>query len=219
MRGAVFLSASVPVPSRGNYLDTCSVVAIREAVLAVVAVVLPRARLVMGGHPAITPLVWRASSALGLSSRVHLFQSEFFESFLPPEASEFANLHWTARLESREESLRRMRLEMLGEGVSSVGEIAIGFFVGGMEGVQEEYGLLKRLQPTACIAPVGATGAAARIIWDRESRRRKVEWREIELPGEGTFQSLRTETHFRRLFAAVLRDCSKSTKHEGRGSL
>jgi hypothetical protein len=58
MTFAVFLSASVPDPKRDpKYYRTADVTAIRDAVRALVTIVLPKARLVWGGHPAITPPV------------------------------------------------------------------------------------------------------------------------------------------------------------------
>lgn len=54
----VFLSASIPDPARDKrYFGTGDTIAIRDAVIALVSVVLPRTKLVFGGHPAITPLV------------------------------------------------------------------------------------------------------------------------------------------------------------------
>ena len=53
----VFLSASVPLPSRNpKYFDTADVIAIRDAVRALIMVVVEQqGQLVFGGHPAITP--------------------------------------------------------------------------------------------------------------------------------------------------------------------
>ncbi len=62
----VFLSASVPLPDRDRrFAETADVIAIREAIKAVVGEVIPRGCLVFGGHPAITPLVARLVRAMG----------------------------------------------------------------------------------------------------------------------------------------------------------
>jgi SLOG cluster3 family len=55
----IFLSASVPLPSRNPlYFDTADVIAIRDAVRALTMVVVEQhVQLVFGGHPAITPMI------------------------------------------------------------------------------------------------------------------------------------------------------------------
>lgn len=55
----VFLSASVPLPSRNRaYFDTADVIAIRDAIRALTMVIIEEdIQLVFGGHPAITPMI------------------------------------------------------------------------------------------------------------------------------------------------------------------
>ena len=54
----IFLSASIPSPERDRkYYDTADIVAIRDAVRALATVVIPKAHLIWGGHPSITPLI------------------------------------------------------------------------------------------------------------------------------------------------------------------
>jgi hypothetical protein len=55
----IFLSASIP--DRDPYVRDSDPLAIREAVLALVAVTVRERRLVFGGHPAISPLVEHAA--------------------------------------------------------------------------------------------------------------------------------------------------------------
>lgn len=43
-----------------------------------------------------------------------------------------------------------------------------GVFIGGMNGVEDEYNMFKTLQPKAQLIPVASTGAAAKIIYERE---------------------------------------------------
>ncbi len=65
MKEAVFLSASVPDPKRApNFAKTADAVAITAAVGALVYVTLGRRRLVWGGHPAITPMIWVVAESL-----------------------------------------------------------------------------------------------------------------------------------------------------------
>ncbi|MFH7375956.1 hypothetical protein RA263_28030, partial [Pseudomonas syringae pv. tagetis] len=67
INAAIFLSASVP-DGRGEnrYAQTADTVAIATAVGALVHVVLGRRRLVWGGHPAITPMVYAVAEGLGV---------------------------------------------------------------------------------------------------------------------------------------------------------
>ena len=88
----VFLSASVPLPNRDpEFLDTADVVAIREAVKALVGEVIPKGILVFGGHPAITPLLSLLLRGLGPEARrrIILYQSARFSDQFAPENDEF----------------------------------------------------------------------------------------------------------------------------------
>ena len=66
-RRPVFLSASVPDPLRNpRYFESADPARIRQAVGALVRVAAPSARLVFGGHPAISPLVLDAATQVKL---------------------------------------------------------------------------------------------------------------------------------------------------------
>jgi len=75
----IFLSASVPAPGEPFY-DTIDVIAIRDSVKALATVVLPKAHLIWGGHPAITPLIRNVflaiNSEINIKKHVTLYQSE-----------------------------------------------------------------------------------------------------------------------------------------------
>lgn len=90
----VFLSASVPLPERNrHYFETADVLAIREAIKALVEVVLPVGRITCGGHPAITPLLAFFVQEAGLDrNHLTIFQSRFFEHILPDENSQFQDI-------------------------------------------------------------------------------------------------------------------------------
>ena len=61
----IFLSASLPTPDRSRRFYAASDnFAARSAIRALASVVTPQARLVWGGHPAVTPLVRLAMSRL-----------------------------------------------------------------------------------------------------------------------------------------------------------
>lgn len=167
----VFLSASLPDPRRDpKYFATGNTVAIRDAVVALTTVVLPRTRLVFGGHPAITPMVKWVAEQLGHFDRLRMFQSKFFREHYLADVEVFkyeeVEAVWAeSRAEMRAKSLTKMRTEML---LSESFSAAV--FVGGMEGVEEEYDLAKELRELRDVPrfPVATTGAAAARLWSRE---------------------------------------------------
>lgn len=161
---SVFVSASVPDPLRDEkYFTTGDTVAIRDAVIALLMVVLPRTRLVFGGHPAITPMVKWVADQLEAFNRVHMFQSKFFRAFYLKDLELFRYEEIDAVPEDREASLLDMRMAMI-----KSEEFCAAFFIGGMEGVEAEYELLKNHKPGVPRFPVYTTGAAARILWTKE---------------------------------------------------
>lgn len=159
--GPVFLSASIPSPDRDPvYMRSANLVAIREAVSALTLVVVPTARLVFGGHPAISPLVHLAAERLGAADNVFIYQSQFFQHLIPPSSLKFRHLIWTPAGADRDSSLLRMREQMI-----SSEPFHAGVFIGGMEGVEEEFQLFQRYHPNALILAVASTGAAARGLF------------------------------------------------------
>lgn len=186
----VFLSASVPDPRRDpRYYDTADVVAIREAVRALASVVLPRARLVFGGHPAVTPMVRQVAEALGRVDRVRIYQSRYFAPEAPADNAAFPWLVWVDADGDQAGSLLRMREAML-----SRHRLKAAVFVGGMDGVVDEHAMVCRLQPGAVRLPVGSTGAAALVL--------------LAAPGTGlapeTARMLERDTVYGALFERLL---------------
>lgn len=163
--GSVFLSASIPSQGRDlAYMTTANLLAIREAVSALTLVVVPVNRLVFGGHPAISPLVHLAAERLGSADHVYIYQSQFFKSIIPRSSLMFRHLVWTPAGADRTSSLLRMRDQMI-----TSESFQAGVFIGGMEGVEEEFTIFRHLHPNAIILAVASTGAAARILFDRET--------------------------------------------------
>ena len=120
--GAIFLSASVP--TREPYSLDCRPQEIQAAINALAQVVLGRRKLVWGGHPAITPLLWSAAQAVGVeyTVAVELFQSRLFTKVLPPENKYFANVRLIDAVgEDQEASLRREEIILNGDGAISLG--------------------------------------------------------------------------------------------------
>lgn len=165
----VFLSASVPLPGRDErFLRTCDVIAVREAIKGLVEVMVQQGTLVFGGHPAITPMVALLMRSYGAEAkkRVVLYQSEYFAKRLPQENDEFIDLRLIpAQSKSRKRSLDRMRRRMIEDT-----NFDAAVFIGGMEGVLEEYELFKKHHPNARLWPIASTGAAAREIFVSEGR-------------------------------------------------
>ena len=93
MTRRIFLSASVPVPGRGDFHESANPFLIQFAIRELLTVCLGRRILVWGGHPAITPMVWAVCEDLDVaySKAVVLYQSKLFADVFPAENQRFAN--------------------------------------------------------------------------------------------------------------------------------
>lgn len=164
----IFLSASIPDPTRNvKYFDSADFIAIRDAVRALATVVIPKSRLVWGGHPAITPLIRFVVSNImkvNIQEHVTLYQTEFFRKQFPSDNVFFEKVIITKEMEDKDSSLLEMRSRMFNEN-----QFKAAVFIGGMDGIEQEYKLFKEAHPTALILPVGSTGAAAKILYDKLS--------------------------------------------------
>jgi hypothetical protein len=188
---AIFLSSSVP--DRDPWRQHADPLAVREAVLALAAVWLPHGELVFGGHPAISPLVEHAARSLGYLDRVYIYQSREFEAIIPPAAMAIPNFRWTPAGASEAASLTQMRRDMIGSaGNPWTFEAAV--FIGGMEGVEEEFQIIQAEHPRAALIPIGSTGAAAYQLWGRK----------VGLAAGNARDSLRDATRYRELFRRLL---------------
>lgn len=160
----VFLSASVPMPGRGDFHENADPFLIQFAVRELLTVCLGRRQIVWGGHPAITPMVWAVCEDLGVeyAKAVVLYQSRLFADIFPEENQRFANVVYVDAVENdRSKSLARMRAEML------AGPFEAAVFIGGMEGVQDEYQMFRHLHPSAKILAVSSPGGAAAKLADQ----------------------------------------------------
>jgi hypothetical protein len=163
----VFLSASVPLPSRNAvYFGTADIIAIRDAVRALTMVITEeRIQLVFGGHPAISPMIrlqiLQTGSSVG--DRVIMYQSRYFDRVFPEDNVAFEHVELIDAVPGdRDASLASMRTAMLGHA------FRLGIFIGGMEGVEDEYVIFRRLHPNVPAFPIASTGAAARRIFDAD---------------------------------------------------
>jgi len=114
----VFLSASIPLPERNpKYYETADVIAIRDAVFAWAMTVLPKHKLIWGGHPSITPIIYYVMQRLDLNIQEHvtLYQSRFFEHLFPEDNNKFENVILTENTREIESSKLLMRKQMFTE--------------------------------------------------------------------------------------------------------
>jgi hypothetical protein len=159
---AIFLSASVPIVGRGTFHEGADPFLIQYAVRELLLAALGRRLIVWGGHPAITPMVWAVCEDLNtaFADSVVLYQSAFFAEYYPGENEHFGNVVLVEAVKGDKAlSLARMRERML-----SRTDISAGVFIGGMEGVLDEYAMLKRFHPDSNVIAVAAPGGAARRL-------------------------------------------------------
>lgn len=159
---AIFLSASVPLVGRGSYHETANPFLIQCAVRELVITVIRQHKIVWGGHPAITPMIWSICEDLGVdySGSVVLYQSMFFKDRYPEENDRFHNVVYTDAVPNdRDASLQLMRERML-----SRDDLVAAVFIGGMEGVEAEHEIFRQFHPAAKVLPVPSPGGAALIL-------------------------------------------------------
>jgi len=160
----IFLSASVPLPGRNpKYYDTADIIAIRDAVIALATVVLPEHRIIWGGHPSITPLIYyiMQKQDVNIQDYVRLYQSLFFADKFPEDNDKFQNIVFTENMGDLASSVMHMRKRMFSEN-----DLVAGVFIGGMEGVEAEFRMLSNFHPNALLLPIASTGAATKIVYE-----------------------------------------------------
>lgn len=160
----IFLSASIPLPDRDvKYIETADIIAIRDAVIALTTVVLPKHRIIWGGHPSITPLIYYVMEKLNMNIQDHvkLYQSLWFEHLFPEDNNRFENIVFTKKEENIPSSIKLMRERMFSEN-----EFAAAIFIGGMNGIEDEFKMFREYHPNALLIPVASTGAATKIVYD-----------------------------------------------------
>lgn len=161
----IFLSASIPSPDRHKkFYDTADIVAIRDSVRALATVVIPQAHLIWGGHPSITPLIRYVLDRLkvNLKDHVTLYQSLFFEDKFPDDNFAFENIVLTAKANTLSQSLSIMR-----ETIMEENHFQAAIFIGGMDGIDDEFNLFSHYYPDKPVFPLASTGAAAGILYDK----------------------------------------------------
>lgn len=179
----IFLSAGVPNLNKEEnrqYYETADLTAIRDAVLALVYVCLElNIRIVWGGHPAITPIVYEAIrnfegkkqkslNALTddklkkyIQNHVRLFQSSYYEKDFPKDNYKFDNVTVIEKKETDSESLLIMREIML-----KSADFSAAIYIGGMKGIIEEDKEFHKLYPHKPTYPIASTGGAAMKLYE-----------------------------------------------------
>ena len=101
-----------------------------------------------------------------MNRHVTLYQSKLFASQFPEANKEVEHIILTEtvlgdnELGTKQASLAEMRRRMLTEH-----QYTAGIFIGGAEGVEEEFNLFKKYNPGALLLPIATTGGAAEIIY------------------------------------------------------
>lgn len=186
----IFLSASIPLPERHpKYYETADIIAIRDAVIALTSIALTNHRIVWGGHPSITPLIYYVIERMlinkleredwelplnedekdliesqlkgKIQQHVLLYQSLFFKEDFPPENELFKNVVLTENVGDIHSSIQHMRHRMFSEN-----GFAAAVFIGGMDGIEVEYNMFQEYHPKAIILPIASTGAATKIVYE-----------------------------------------------------
>jgi hypothetical protein len=168
----IFLSASIPNPARWD--GPSDALAITDAVVSLARAFLTAGtRIVTAAHPTIAPLLLYVAAELPAESprRVVTYQSALFEDVLPEATRRFrdeeiGSFVWTEASPGdtpepgeRESSLHIMREQMLRETHPSA-----AVFIGGMEGISDEFSMFTTLFPHAPVYPVGSPGGEARVL-------------------------------------------------------
>lgn len=186
----IFLSASIPLPERHpKFYESADIIAIRDAVIALSSIALIEHRIIWGGHPSITPLIYYVIERMlvnklkrddlelplnedeqalieaqlkgKIQNHILLYQSLFFKDDFPLENNKFKNVVLTENVGDIHASIQLMRHRMFSENSFSA-----AVFIGGMDGIEVEYKMFKEYHPDALLLPIASTGSATRIVYD-----------------------------------------------------
>jgi hypothetical protein len=107
-------------------------------------------------------MVWAIAAAMDVDygEWVRLYQSEHWHDQFPEDNRRFKNVTYTPDVNrNREASLLSMRQTMFRDH-----EFIAAVFIGGMNGILDEYCLFSAIQPAARVVPVASTGGAAATL-------------------------------------------------------
>jgi hypothetical protein len=163
----VFLSASFPSGERGERFKPYDPAAISAAVRALArAILLADGRIVFGAHPTISPVILLAASEFEVAGAIDIYQSAYFADQIPEETLRLVELGYGAlhMIDADPAADLRLSLQLMRRAMFTEQDVAAGVFVGGMEGIRDEYDLLAELRPDAARLPLTAPGGAAREL-------------------------------------------------------
>jgi len=168
----VLLSASVPYPGRNElYLKTANVIAIKSSIKALAQIFVPRSNIVFGSHPAITPLLYNMLRQMPeeFHTRIKPYVSRVFEGNFPPDLGKFIDIKYTENvggdLDQSKDFLRQCMIRET--------DFDAAIFIGGMDGVEEEYDLFKSVHSDAPTYLIASTGGAALELYNKYEIQRK----------------------------------------------
>lgn len=174
----IVLSASFPqdksIVWEDKYSSSINPQLIAQCVKALLRSVFCRqGTIVFGGHPAITPYVLEVSRSFTHKDSdckfVHIYQSKDFEHLYTDEARILKSLPHvvfieTPRGKDMKDSLKKMRTQMFTDEAN-----AFAVFVGGKDGIIDEFDLFHQLNPQCKLYPIGTSGGAAKRLLDNAS--------------------------------------------------
>ena len=172
LRGRIFISASIPQQDRNDtYLRYSNPQDIINCVKAITyEIIQNKMKVVFGGHPTISPVILNVKKNFPQESKkrdIYIYQSRYFKEEISETTVELAEnfgcIIWTEKKENRDESLEIMRNNMLDK------DLDAAIFIGGMEGIIQEYKLFKKFHETKPAYVIKTTGGATeKIIDERE---------------------------------------------------
>lgn len=215
----VLLSASFPSPQRNSeFFESSNTGEITQAVVCLIRAVLAGCgRVVFGGHPTISPLALMVANEylpsslkerqIFLESKgalIKIYQSEDFRPVLPDSTQKLfqwalGEIVWTEGTKNmpnfssdgtlikgaNKESLNVMRTRMITES-----DPVAAIFIGGMEGIQDEATMFKKIYSDRPIYPIGAPGGASRELQSSINFTKKSELTLEEVRTSNTYPSL-----------------------------
>jgi hypothetical protein len=165
----IFLSAGIPFIADGRdpkYFESADIIAIRDSVRALATLsVCNNWQIVWGGQPSITPLIKHVMETLKSSKQrnVKLYQSKFFVKEFLTENTFFEQIVLTESIDNnRDKSLKEMRERMFREN-----NFSVAIFIGGMDGIENEFEIFRSFHPILPAYPIASTGGGALEIYKK----------------------------------------------------
>lgn len=157
----ILLSASVPTPN-SKYYSTADPYLIQVAIRELLTLTIGRRRIIWGGHPSITPMIYSICDDLDVKFQdtIMLYQSNYFKDEFPKENETIDNIVFTENVhDNLSFSLELMRSQMIQRK-----SIEAAVFIGGMDGLWVEADMFLSFHPKKPLLSLWSPGGAAREI-------------------------------------------------------